>query len=173
MQRSIKISTEASYFRDTIFAANDGIITTFAVVAGSAGALLSPRVVLILGFANLIADGFAMASGNYLAQKSGDEFEQARGDKSSLKDSPLKHALTTFVCFAFAGLLPLMPFVFGLSSEFRWSTVIVAFGLFIFGSLRGLFTKKSLFASGAEMFFIGGLAALAAYVTGFVVQAVG
>ena len=41
------------YVRELIYGANDGIITTFAVVAGVAGGGLSPRVVLICGVANL------------------------------------------------------------------------------------------------------------------------
>ncbi len=58
------------YLRDAVYAANDGAITTFAVVAGVAGASLEPLVILILGFANLFADGISMASGNYLGTKS-------------------------------------------------------------------------------------------------------
>jgi vacuolar iron transporter family protein len=45
-------------------------VTTFAVVAGVVGAHLSPSIILILGGANLMADGFAMAAGNYLATRS-------------------------------------------------------------------------------------------------------
>ncbi|MBI4035076.1 MAG: VIT1/CCC1 transporter family protein [Candidatus Chisholmbacteria bacterium] len=59
-----------TYIRDLVYGANDGIITTFAVVAGVAGAALSSTVVLVLGFANLLADGLAMALGNYLGTKS-------------------------------------------------------------------------------------------------------
>ena len=62
------------YLRDFVYGANDGIITTFAVVAGVAGADLSARVVLILGFANLLADGFSMAMSNYLGEKSNRDF---------------------------------------------------------------------------------------------------
>ena len=69
----ITLREKAAFLRDFVFAADDGIITTFAVVAGALGAALSPRVVLILGAANLVADGFAMASGNYLAVKSEEE----------------------------------------------------------------------------------------------------
>jgi vacuolar iron transporter family protein len=54
---------------DFVYGATDGAVTTFAVVAGVVGASLSPSIVLILGFANLFADGFSMAVGNYLATK--------------------------------------------------------------------------------------------------------
>ncbi len=62
--------TIGGYIGDIVYGANDGIITTFAVVAGVAGAALSPIIVLILGAANLLADGFSMAAGNFLARKS-------------------------------------------------------------------------------------------------------
>ena len=54
---------------DFVYGATDGAVTTFAVVAGVVGAALSPSIILILGFANLFADGFSMAIGNYLGRK--------------------------------------------------------------------------------------------------------
>jgi len=68
------------YIGDIVYGANDGIITTFAVVAGVAGAALSPTIVLILGVANLFADGFSMAAGNYLARKSEKEYKKRLAD---------------------------------------------------------------------------------------------
>lgn len=56
---------QTRYLRDFIYGAVDGIVTTFAVVAGAAGAGLESRVVIILGVANLIADGFSMSVSNY------------------------------------------------------------------------------------------------------------
>ena len=62
-----------SYLRDWVYGGIDGIVTTFAIVSGVVGARLSPHIILILGSASLIADGFAMASGDYLATRSEDE----------------------------------------------------------------------------------------------------
>jgi len=67
-------TTRGRYIRDVIYGASDGIVTTFAVVAGATGASLSSAVILILGFANLLADGFSMAAGNYLGIKSEVEY---------------------------------------------------------------------------------------------------
>lgn len=58
-----------SHLRDFIYGGIDGTVTTFAVVAGVAGADLSATIVIILGFANLIADGFSMAISNFLATR--------------------------------------------------------------------------------------------------------
>lgn len=54
-----------SYLRDWIYGGIDGVVTTLAVVAGVVGADMPARIVLVLGLANLVADGFAMAAGNY------------------------------------------------------------------------------------------------------------
>jgi len=55
--------------RDLVYGAIDGSVTTFAIVAGVAGAGLSPFVIVALGFANVLADGFSMAASNYSGTK--------------------------------------------------------------------------------------------------------
>lgn len=62
-------ATRHSYARDFVLGAIDGTVTTFAVVAGVAGAGLSSGVAIVLGLANLLADGFSMAVGVYLSTK--------------------------------------------------------------------------------------------------------
>jgi VIT1/CCC1 family predicted Fe2+/Mn2+ transporter len=62
------------YIGDMVYGGLDGIITTFAVVSGVAGAELGTGIVLILGLANLLADGFSMATGAYLSSKSEQEY---------------------------------------------------------------------------------------------------
>jgi len=58
------------YLGEFVYGGIDGSITTFAVVAGAAGAGLDSSIIIILGFANLFADGFAMSIGAYLSSKS-------------------------------------------------------------------------------------------------------
>ncbi|HLN97189.1 MAG TPA: VIT1/CCC1 transporter family protein [Pyrinomonadaceae bacterium] len=58
-----------NYLRDWIYGGIDGSVTTFAVVSGVVGAHLSPKIILIMGFANLVADGFSMAASNFLGTK--------------------------------------------------------------------------------------------------------
>lgn len=59
-----------SYLGDAVLGGIDGCVTTFAVVAGALGAGFPRLVIVILGLANLIADGFSMAAGNFLGTKS-------------------------------------------------------------------------------------------------------
>lgn len=68
-----------SYLRDWVYGGIDGAVTTFAIVAGVVGADLSARVILILGLANLLADGFSMAAGNYSGTKTErEEYDRLR-----------------------------------------------------------------------------------------------
>lgn len=64
-----------SYLKDGVFGAIDGAVTTFAIVAGVVGANLSLKVIVALGIANVLADGFSMAAGNYSGTKA--ELEDA------------------------------------------------------------------------------------------------
>ena len=65
-----------SYVRDLVYGAIDGTITTFAVVAGVCGAGLSIEVVIILGLANLVADGFSMAISNFLGTRADEQLRE-------------------------------------------------------------------------------------------------
>ncbi len=67
-----------SYLRDFVYGAIDGTVTTFAVVCGVAGAGLDTKIVIVLGMANLIGDGFSMAASNYLGTRT----EQQLRDKA-------------------------------------------------------------------------------------------
>ncbi len=69
------------YIGDLIYGANDGIITTFAVVAGAVGASFSPVVIIILGFANIFADGISMGASNYLSLRSEQDYARAQRQK--------------------------------------------------------------------------------------------
>jgi VIT1/CCC1 family predicted Fe2+/Mn2+ transporter len=70
IRQRLDLGPRTSYLRDLVYGAIDGTITTFAVVAGVVGASLRPTVIIILGVANLVADGFSMAASNFLATRS-------------------------------------------------------------------------------------------------------
>jgi VIT1/CCC1 family predicted Fe2+/Mn2+ transporter len=164
------IHEKGSFLRDSVFAASDGLVTTFAVVAGSQGASLGPVVVLIMGFANLLADGVSMSSGTYLGVKSEMEYMKAEGDGHAPEASPFKQGLISFFSFDIAGLIPLLPYVFGLNNSFYISITLVFIALFVIGVLKGLFIKKHWLRSGFEMLLVGGMAAVIAYLTGHILE---
>lgn len=65
IRRRLEDGPRMSYLRDWIYGGIDGAVTTFAIVSGIAGADLESRLIVILGVANLVADGFSMAASNY------------------------------------------------------------------------------------------------------------
>jgi len=70
------------FIHDIVYGAHDGIITTFAVVAGTVGADLPHSVIIILGIANLLADGVSMGAGSFLSIKSEiDQYERLRKEE--------------------------------------------------------------------------------------------
>lgn len=81
---------DTSYLRDWVYGGIDGAVTTFAIVAGSLGAGLSTTIILILGAANLLADGFSMAAANYSGSKSENEdFERLRAiEEKHIRTAP-------------------------------------------------------------------------------------
>lgn len=102
-----KVNT-GRYMSDFVYGANDGIITTFAVVTGAAGAALSPLVIVILGFANLIADGFSMGASSFLSQRSDKDIEEGQRAKEAweiehLPELEVEETRETFARLGFTG----------------------------------------------------------------------
>lgn len=176
-KKTLRGNLGGTYIRDMVYGANDGIITTFAVVAGVAGANLSTAVVLIMGFANLLADGFSMGVSNYLGTKS--EQEYAANQLGSLPGSPqvpFKKGLATFLAFVSAGMMPLLPYMVALLIpkwsilNFQFSILATALTLFFVGSIRTVITRTHWLKSGMEMLLVGTIAAVVAYGVGFFIN---
>ncbi|BBJ28306.1 VIT1/CCC1 transporter family protein [Athalassotoga saccharophila] len=74
-------TSQGRYMTPLVYGASDGIITTFAVVAGAMGAHLSPQIVLIMGLANLFGDGFSMAVGDYMSQRTTVKYNQSERER--------------------------------------------------------------------------------------------
>lgn len=219
------------HLKDSVYAANDGIVTTFAVVAGVVGASLNPFTILALGFANLIADGFSMATGNYLGTRSeSDQYDRARAraeaelsgnaeagqrdafsllkekgysdtearqmadlmvrnkrffldimvyerfgiDATSTVDA-VRGALVTFVSFAIAGTIPLLPYALlgnsRMEDNFILACALTALALFGVGAARTAFSDRKWYSGGFEMFAAGGAAAAISFGVGFAIRA--
>ncbi|MCL3882075.1 VIT1/CCC1 transporter family protein [Marivita sp. GX14005] len=209
------------YLRDIVYGGIDGSVTTFAIVAGVAGAGLSTWVIIALGVANVLADGFSMAAGNYSGTKAelddakrlrkieqrhirlhpegerrelreilrlkgltGDALDSAveqitRNEEqwialmlegeyglASVDPHPLKAAWATFAAFLGAGLIPLLPFLFGLPNAFTLSTIATLATFFGIGAYKAKWSLAPWWRSGLETLAIGGTAAGIAYAVG-------
>ena len=161
------LATARHYVGDLVYGANDGLITTFAVVAGVAGGALSSRATLIIGAANLFADGLSMAVGNYLSIRSREGVLAAQ-DLPEEEAHPAKHGLATLFAFVGAGGVPLLPFALltGAGARLTGSIVLTFTTLFVIGALRAVVTIDRWWLAGLEMLLLGIAVALAAYGSG-------
>ena len=167
---------ERTYLPEFVYGGIDGSITTFAVVSGTIGASLSSSVILILGFANLFADGFSMAGSDYFSIKSKNELE--KNIRIKYKKNEVKTAFATFFAFFFSGIMPLLPFLlafiaknpFITENQFKYSIILTGFALIFVGWFKGKITKKSEIKSSVQTLIIGGIAALLAFFVGYFVN---
>ena len=210
-----------NYLRDWIYGGIDGSVTTFAVVSGVVGARLSPWIILVMGFANLFADGFSMAASNFLGTKAEHEDLQrleaveyrhvdldpegereevrqifrskgfAGEDLTRLVDlitsdrtrwvrtmlteeyglpqavrSPWLAAITTFSAFLVCGLVPLLPYLFGLSDPLVLSMIMTGGVFFTIGSVKSRWSTSVWWSSGLSTLAVGAIAAGLAYTVG-------
>ncbi|MAG38102.1 hypothetical protein CMI45_01805 [Candidatus Pacearchaeota archaeon] len=166
------------YLPEFVYGGIDGTITTFAIVAGAIGASLSSSIILILGFANLFADGFSMATSNYLSTKS-----QVQLDKSEKRNhkhhqkSPKKTALATFIAFVLIGFIPLISFVLAIffpeikGIQFNLSIALTAVAFLTIGYYKGKIAEnKTCLHCMVETLLIGGIAAIIAFIVGYLLR---
>ncbi len=163
--------TLSQYIKDLIYGANDGIITTFAVVASVVGAGLDAAVILIVGFASLVADGLSMAASDYLASKSERGVREARGETGGMgaaEERPEVAAAFTFLAFVIAGSLPLLPYALvpGTPKLFLMAGAVAALSLVLIGAIRTMATGGSALRGAAEMLLVGGAAMTVAFFIG-------
>ncbi len=163
---------DESYLGEFVYGAIDGAVTTFAVVAGAAGASLSPEIVLILGFANLFADGFSMATSNYLSTKAKLEVIAKKKGHDHPEVLPTKTAIVTFISFVSVGLIPLLSYVLAIfvssmkSYEFAISIILTGIAFAAIGGFKARVVNKSWVKASLETLVLGSAAAAIAYFVG-------
>ena len=169
-----KETPSRKYLAEFVYGGIDGVVTTFAIVAGAMGASLGAVVILILGFANLFADGFSMGISNYLSMKS--ERDLNRNGKNFRSKDPKKTALATFTFFLIVGFIPLLSFVAALpfpqieNYKFHLSFVLTGIALLVVGAFKGKVIGKHSIKSAIETFLIGGVAAIIAFAVGYLIR---
>ena len=161
-------ATAQHYLKDMVYGANDGLVTTFAVVAGVEGGALTRRAVLIVGFANLLADGLSMGVGNYLSIRS-QEIVRRTLALPEEEAYPSRHAVATFLAFGVAGAIPLAAYLFPAvpaSARVATATVSTLVALFGVGALRSTVTDEPALRGGLEMLGLGAIVSAVAYYAG-------
>lgn len=160
------------YLREFVYGGIDGAVTTFAVVAGATGARFDTTVILVLGFANLIADGISMGVGSYLSTKSERELLEKKGESTADEPSPVINGVTTYISFLLFGLIPLLVYAIDalfsleLDNLFTIATALTASAFIIIGLLKSRVAQTPVVRAVMETLILGALAAGSAYVLG-------
>ncbi len=155
------------YLAEFVYGSIDGTVTTFAIIAGIAGAHLSAAIVVILGFSNVLADGFSMAASNYLSEQS--HQDQNPGDDHQ---SPIKTALATFLSFITVGSIPVISFIIAekiplfANNAFLFAMICTGITFVGIGSVRGKISGKHPVRTSIETLAVGAVAAAVAYGVG-------
>lgn len=229
IRRRLAEDPQISYLRDWVYGGIDGAVTTFAVVSGVMGARLSATIILILGIANLLADGFSMAASNFSGTRTElDEHERLRdverrhieenpaGERREIREiyrqkgfagedleravevitadrerwistmlreeyglphevrSPRLAALSTFGAFVVCGAVPLVPYVLDrflpVVAPFALSCILTGGVFFSIGAGRSRWSLAPWWRTGLETLFTGGIAAILAYLAGWVLR---
>lgn len=149
------------YLPQFVYGGTDGIVTTFAILAGAMGARISRMDVLAIGVTNLIAAGFSLGVSSYLSKKS----EKREGKHSGVAvEESVKVGIATFVSFVMMGLIPIIPMVL-LKSGFMVSSVLSVIGFIVIGYIKGTMGGGAL-ESSVETSVLGILASALAFITG-------
>ncbi|MBA3758097.1 VIT1/CCC1 transporter family protein [Candidatus Saccharibacteria bacterium] len=166
------------YLSEFVYGGIDGAVTTFAVVAGATGARFDNKILLVLGFANLIADGFSMGVGSYLSSKANQQLMVKRKESIADEPSPIINGLSTYAAFILIGLVPLLAYTFdllfdlGLSNLFVIASILTAFAFAGIGYLKSRIAKTPVVRSVLETMVLGAIAASLAYVLGDLLEKV-
>ncbi|MGE0444830.1 MAG: VIT1/CCC1 transporter family protein, partial [Vicinamibacterales bacterium] len=122
---------------------------------------------LVLGVANLVADGLSMAVGNYLGIRSDERVREAQ-QLPEQEAFAIRHAGATFLAFVAAGAVPLVPYVIrNLETDrFALSTALSLVALFTVGAARAAVGAGRWWTNGLEMLALGAVTGAVAYYVG-------
>lgn len=164
------------YLSEFVYGGIDGAVTTFAVVAGATGAGFNATIVIVLGFANLIADGFSMGVGSYLSSKSEIEINVKKGKNLDDEISPVINGATTFAAFLVVGLVPLLSYTVDafitatIPHQFAISSALTGLAFIAVGLLKSHVAKSSKIRGILETVVLGAIAAGVAYLVGNILE---
>lgn len=160
------------YLGAFVYGGIDGVVTTFAVVAGAKGAGFGNSVVIVMGLANLIADGVSMSVGSYLSSKSTQQVATKNGVLADKITSPVVNGVVTFIAFLAVGVIPLTAYVVDIifptliTSKFVLSIILTGIVFLLIGLLKSYVAKASKIRGVLETLILGTIAACVAYVVG-------
>jgi vacuolar iron transporter family protein len=158
----------ANTIRAGVFGVQDGIVSTFGLVMGVAGAQISAEAVVIAGIAGVVSGALSMGAGEYVSVQTQRELLMVGAAVADHENvNPIRAALANTALFVGGGLVPLMPFLLTVGRPAVISSIVVSvLALFVTGAVLTRLTRRSPWRSGLRMLVIGGGSGLLAFLVG-------
>jgi vacuolar iron transporter family protein len=158
----------ANTIRAGVFGIQDGVVSTFGLIMGVAGAQVSAEAVVIAGIAGVVSGALSMGAGEYVSVRTQRELLAVGAAVEDHENvNPYRAALANAGLFIGGGLVPLTPFLLSAGRPaVIASSLVSALALFITGAVLTRLTKRSPWRSGLRMLVIGGGSGLLAYLVG-------
>ena len=159
------------FLRDIVFGVHDALLTNIGIVTGFVAALQDNRLIVIAALIDVIISAFAMAFGTYLSRTSETDYLRDQLEKKEhanlelLLANPVMAAIVMWVTYVIAGLIPLVPFLFGLPAAItvRYSIAASLIVFFFVGVFKGKVTRTNLWRGGLQFLLFGSIAATIGY----------
>jgi len=119
------------FFNDPFFARNfvysvqDSLISTSGVILGVSFAKFSNVNILITGYILILVEALSMGYGSFISE---DAFMKT-ANMNYTEKTTLKYGLVMFFSYAFAGLIPLLPYILKLNDAWKYSITLTFLSL--------------------------------------------
>ncbi len=171
-----KTPVAGQFIRDIVFGTNDALLTNIGIITGFTASLVSNRLIILAVLVDVFTSAFAMSTGTYLSRTSEDDYFRLSLDQhdkhriDSVLANPFVAAGVMWVVYVISGMIPLIPFFFGLepATAAKVTVVLGAITFIMVGIFKGVATKTSLRKSALQFFLLGGSAALIGYLIGLI-----
>jgi VIT1/CCC1 family predicted Fe2+/Mn2+ transporter len=162
----------ASAIREIVFGAEDGAVQNTALIAGTVGAGLANRVIVVVGLVNAVAGVLAMSAGTYLSSKAERDTLLATAEVGVAvhrDSSPARDAAVMAAAYAGGALVPLAPFMinlFGPQRSLQLAVLATGLTLFGLGVVKAIVSRQRVIRPGLEMLLLAAAAGFAGYLLG-------
>ncbi|MEX0594526.1 MAG: VIT1/CCC1 transporter family protein [Patescibacteria group bacterium] len=145
------------FLRNSIFGAEDSLVSTVGLLSGVSFAGLSSREIVVSGVILIVVEALSMGAGTYIADDSTNQLETVKSER----ENQLYNAVVMFISYVLVGLIPLSPYLLGGDTRiaFYYSLGATLFALFCLGIFRGFYVGRSIWKSAVKIALIGSVTA--------------
>lgn len=155
------------YLRNIVFGVSDSLVSTVGLLSGIDVSGASRSSIILTGVIYAFVEGFSMAVGSFLSEKSAEEYLAAKEVKSF---QAILGGIVIFLAFLGTSLIPILPYMFlPLVSAFIYSIILSIIALFVVGIISAKVSHVSLLGRALKMSLLGGGAIILGVLIGKVV----